>query len=131
MSILLQANIYLKCDVGGSGLYNIHEVTNSWLENINWVGQPDYNPIPINSYNIITSSGTVYVFDILDLVKNWVLGISANNGILIKASDEDLLTYTSFYSSNSTVSNRPIYYYQYKDKGNMKAILMEGGLTHI
>jgi hypothetical protein len=128
---LLAAEIRLYCNLAGSGIYGIHEILQSWPENVSWSGQPGFDPIPIETVNITGVVGQWYVFNILDLVKYWMVGAKSNYGILIKAQDETIVNNISFCSSNYSNSGaRPIYYFEYILKNNKrKPILLEGGLT--
>jgi len=127
---LVTAEIRLKCNLANNNIYTVHEILDSWVENTNWSGQPNYNSTPIRILNINGVVGSWYTIDIYDLVKDWLVGKKTNNGILIKAQDENVVNNISFYSSNySNAGNRPIYYFEYILKKKRKSILLEGGLT--
>jgi hypothetical protein len=120
---LITAQIRLNCNLAGSGVYNIYQVTGSWLENVTWSNAPSYSTL-IDIVTINGVVGTWYTFDILDVAKLWLIG-SSNYGIIIKTAESDVDN-ISFYSSNSaTAGNRPIYYFQYNNDKKRKSILLK------
>ena len=119
------AEIRLKCNLANNGAYTVHEILNSWVENVSWSGQPSYNSTPIETLNISGGVNNWYTIDIYDLVKDWLIGKS-NYGILIKAQNENIDNNISFYSSNySNSSFRPIYYYQYTIRNKRKSLFVK------
>jgi len=123
MATLITAQIELCCNVAGNGIYNIYQVSESWLENCSWSNQPSYSTL-IGSVNINGVVGQWYTFDILDVAKLWLIG-SPNYGILIKTA-ESVVDNISFHSSNSaSAGSRPVYHFVYNNKRKRKSILLK------
>jgi hypothetical protein len=119
------AEIRLKCNLANDGIYTAHEILDSWVENINWSGQPNFDSTPIQTLNINGGVNNWYTIDIYDLVKDWLIS-KPNYGILIKADNENIVNNISFYSSNySNDSFRPIYYYQYTVGKKRKSLFVK------
>jgi len=122
---LVTAEIRLKCSLANNGIYTVHEILNSWVENVNWSGQPNYDSTPIQTLNINGGVNNWYTIDIYDLVKDWIIG-KTNNGILIKADNENVVNNIGFYSSNyNNDSFRPIYYFQYTIGKKRKSLFVK------
>jgi hypothetical protein len=86
---------------------SIYEITQPWVESVNWNTRPSYNPSPISTTPVSSPTGNKYNFDITPLAREWVLGNKSNNGVIFIA-DETTITYKVFASSDyGTASLRP------------------------
>lgn len=129
---ILTALVKLMCyeASGGSFIFDVHKITGSWSESsLNWSNQPSYDFTPVYSYTLNILTNQWYDFNILDLVKLWIVNIIPHYGIMIKARDENITNHTSFYSSAySTQGSRPIFYFEYQlQNKNINPILLGQG----
>lgn len=68
---------------------NMHKVIGSWTEGVTtWNTSPSFDANAFSSFTAGTAAGRINSINVKQLVQDWVNGIAANNGILLKNHDE-------------------------------------------
>lgn len=77
---------------------NVHEVTSGLdTASVTWNSQPSYNPV-IGDYLMADSSANWRTWNITKMVNDWYT--TGNNGLVVKANDENAAQVAYFYSSD-------------------------------
>lgn len=89
-----------------------HRVETDWQGIINWNQQPIYNELP-SSFRIISNSFDVpFLWDVTEIVLEWIKGTLPNNGIVLKANDTfGIPTGKVFYSLDAVKKPCLMVYY--------------------
>ena len=71
----------------GESEFGLYRVDESWEDTITWNTQPSGHTF-IDVQYAAADKNTYIDFDVKDLANDWIQGLSANNGLVLKATDE-------------------------------------------
>jgi len=121
------ATLHCKAQVTGAGMgqIDVFPVTAEWKDRgpLSWNDQwkkpgGDYNAdFSMSNYNLKSEFGAKEIaIDVTEIVQKWQSGELANNGIVLKLSDDDLKTFSDLRCSldKEKVILKVLYSYEYE-----------------
>jgi hypothetical protein len=104
-AIINSATLSIYGNAGYNKQVDIHKLTGAWDDTTTWNTHPSFDPTPSASFTRAAAAGSISV-DITTLVREWVNG-ALNYGLLLKNTDESLLSSNDGYNSFDDSSNQP------------------------
>lgn len=93
-------NLFSDYTTDAGNLFNVHQITSSWEEDVTWSNRPSFNATPVTSFRNNIDEGW-YNINVKSTVEQIHAGTQSNNGWLIKSADETIPSSLYFLSSES------------------------------
>lgn len=98
-------SLNLSSPANSAQTINMHKVTGAWTEGVTtWNTAPSFDPNAFSSFTAGTVAGRINSINVKQLVQDWVNGIVANNGILLKNNNESTSGSLVHFTSSEGVS---------------------------